>query len=266
VYDSLFETFDSPLARRIRREAYDEDIGQHSWVTARDLRADIERLALTSERRLLDLGCGPGGPLTWIAASVGCAATGLDVSPTAVAAARARAAARGLDRVTILQADLDEPLCFDSGSFDIAMALDSVLHMRDRRSLFGEVARVLSPGGRFIFKDAGVVTGSITNHEIAARSAHGRTHFVPPGFNEHTLAGAGFRLLECVDRTTSLVANAGGRLAARAAHRDELEAVEGRDAFAHEQTFLETVVALARNGSLSRFMYLATIDDERRAA
>jgi SAM-dependent methyltransferase len=265
MYDSVYRGFDSPLAQRIRQHAYGEDIGQHSWVTARDLRADIDRLALTSASRLLDLGCGPGGPLTFVAESVGCSATGVDTNETAVAAARARAAGRGLARLTILHADLDSPLPFDSGSFDAAMALDVMLHLRDRSALFHEIARVLSPNGRFLFTDAGIVTGAISNDEIAARSAHGHTRVVPPGFNERCLTEAGFRLLGCEDRTESLLANAAGRLDARAAHREELESVEGRAGFAREQEYLETVVALALRGSLSRFMYLATIDDERRA-
>jgi hypothetical protein len=36
-YDTAYEAFDSPLAQQMRAEAYGEDIGQHSWVTANDL-------------------------------------------------------------------------------------------------------------------------------------------------------------------------------------------------------------------------------------
>ena len=40
-YESFYREFDSPLMRQIRREAYGEDIGQHSWVGADELRGDI---------------------------------------------------------------------------------------------------------------------------------------------------------------------------------------------------------------------------------
>ena len=53
-YDRLYEEFDSPLMRRMRLEAYDEDIGQHSWVTAEELAKDILLLGLSSGSRLLD--------------------------------------------------------------------------------------------------------------------------------------------------------------------------------------------------------------------
>ena len=45
-YESFYRDFDSPLMREIRREAYGEDIGQHSWVGAAELRCDAMRLGL----------------------------------------------------------------------------------------------------------------------------------------------------------------------------------------------------------------------------
>ncbi|MEO8453486.1 MAG: hypothetical protein ABI647_27125 [Gemmatimonadota bacterium] len=54
-YDQTYAAFDSSLMQRVRREAYGEDIGQHSWVTADELRSDLQRLGLTATSRLLDL-------------------------------------------------------------------------------------------------------------------------------------------------------------------------------------------------------------------
>jgi len=71
TYDSVYDEFDSPVMRRVRSEAYGEDIGQHSWVTARDLRGDIDRLKLAPTDHLLDVGCGPCGPLTYVLSAVG---------------------------------------------------------------------------------------------------------------------------------------------------------------------------------------------------
>jgi len=258
TYDSVYDEFDSPVMRRVRSEAYGEDIGQHSWVTARDLRGDIDRLQLAPTDHLLDVGCGPCGPLTYVLRAVGCRGTALDLSIEAIAAGRRRAAALGVDSLaTIQEADLNRPLPLESRSFDAAMSLDVVLHVRDRIALFREIARVLAPGGRFLFTDAGVLVGFISDDEVVSRSFHGRTTFVAPGVNERALENAGFRLLETEDRTESVLANANGRLTARLAHRSELEGMEGASVFAHEQGFLETVIALSRRRSVSRIMYLA---------
>ena len=259
-YKSIYDEFDSALMQRIRAEAYGEDIGQHSWVTAHDLRADIDRLALAPLHRLLDVGCGPCGPLTYVLDGVRCRGTGLDVSDEAISAGRRRAVSLGLASLaTIERADLNAPLPLEDRSFDAAMSLDVVLHVHDRTALFREIARVLVPRGRFLFTDAAVLLGVISDHEVAARSLHGHCHFVAPGFNERALADAGFQLLETEDRTESLLANAGGRLAARRAHRQDLERTEGAPGFVREQEYLETVVGLARRRSLSRFMYLAEL-------
>jgi SAM-dependent methyltransferase len=256
-YDSLFLLFDSPLMRAFRGEAYGEDIGQHSWVTAEELRADIPRLALSRSSRLLDLGCGPCGPLTFVVSAVGCEGAGTDRSGPALERGRARAASLGLgNRIFLRQADLDEPLPFAPDSFDAVMALDVVLHLKDRVSFFREVARILD-GGRFLMTDAGVRTGRVSEEEALVRSLHGPTQLVSPRDNEAKLQAAGFRLLETEDRTASVVKNAGGRLSAMNAHRRELEELLGKDKFERQLRYLETVRDLSRRGAVSRFMYLA---------
>jgi SAM-dependent methyltransferase len=257
-YDRLFDAFDSPVMRRVASEAYAEDIGQHSWVTANELRTDITRLALTPSHHLLDLGCGPAGPLTFVLASVGCHGTGVDVSAPAVESGRRRAASLGVAHLaTLVQGDLNRPLALETATFDAAMSLDVVPHFRDRVAVFREVARVLVPGTRFLFTDAAVAAGAVSSEEVASRSIHGFMQFVPPGFNERALEDAGFEVLETEDRTESVTENASGRVRARLAHRGELEQLEGATGFEHQLHYLDTVLALARRRALVRMMYLA---------
>jgi len=257
-YDKLYEHFDSPLMRQLRAEAYGQDIGQHSWVTAEELLADIPKLKLSPETRLLDLGCGPAGPLTYISAQTKCRAVGLDVSANAIAAARARAASLEItERISLQQADLNVPLPFANAFFHAVISIDVILHLRDRAAIFREVARVLAPAGRFLFTDAGVITGPISSEEIQRRTPHGYAQFTPPLVNEQLLERAGFRLVERSDRTPDLLKSAAGRLAARESHRTELAKLEGSSTFEGEQQYLETVVALAERAALSRIMYVA---------
>jgi len=231
--------------QQLRREAYGEDIGQHSWVTADELRSDIERLSLSASSRLIDVGCGPCGPLVFAVRSTGCTGKGVDVSASALVSGSARASAAGVQaRIELLEADLNLPLPFDPRSFDAAISLDVVLHLRDRKAFFNEVARVLAPNGKFLFTDAGVIAGPISNEDIQRRSANGYTQFVPPGFNEEMLEAAGFRLIGKEDRTASVLLNASGRLRAMIAHRQAFEEAEGAEGFARQQHYLETLVEL----------------------
>jgi SAM-dependent methyltransferase len=257
-YSDFYSRFDSALMRRLRAEAYGTDIGQHSWVTAEELEEDVPLLALSEASRVLDLGCGPGGPLAFLVGMLGCRGVGVDVSAPAIASARNRAVSLDIARfVEFDEADLDAPLLFADGVFDAAISLDVILHVRDRVDLFREVARVLAPKGRFLFTDAGIITGAVSDDDIRLRAVHGSTHFVPPGFNESMLERAGFRLLEREDRTASLLRNARGRVAARSAHRAALEAVEGVTGFERQMRYLETVVDLAQRGAVSRMTYVA---------
>jgi len=262
-YDAIYQHFESPLMQKVRHEAYGRDIGQHSWVTAEELEVDIPRLRLMGASRFLDLGCGPCGPLLFTVGQVRCRASGVDVSPSAIAVGRRRASKLGLERfVTLTEADLNGPLPFESGIFEAVVSFDVVLHLLDRAAFFREVARVLRPGGRFLFTDAGVVTGLITDEETRLRTFHGYTQFVQPGFNEKMLEVGGLRLVDCVDRTANLVKNATGRVRARFNHQRELEQQEGAGYFYRQQRYLETVVCLAQRRAMLRMMYLA----EPRAA
>lgn len=256
-YESFYREFESPLMRQIRREAYGEDIGQHSWVTADEIRGDIGRLQLVPTSRLIDLGCGPAGPLTFILSLVRCRGTGVEVSDAALRVARLRAKSLGVDALlSLAQADINDPLPFPAETFDAAISVDVILHLRDRSKFLKEAARVLRPGGRLLFTDAGVLTGTMSNEEVQRRSVHGDTHFVAPGENEKLIASQGLRLVETENRTATSLANASGRLAALQAHRTELEPQLGT-VLTKQIDYLETVAELARRGALSRMMYLS---------
>ncbi len=259
-YDTLFAHFDAPVMRRVREEAYGEDIGQHSWVLADDLRNDVGRLRLSASSVLADLGCGPCGPLVFVVESVGCRGVGFEVSAPALLAARSRISGHGVDRaIELVKADLDATLPYPDGSFSAAMSFDVVVHLSHREATFREVARTLQPGGRFLFTDAAVIGGVISSEQVRVRSTHGVMQFCAPGFNEGCLERAGFRLLETEDRTQRVVECAGGRLAARRAHANELMQLEGADYFKREQLYLETVIRQASSRTLTRVMYLAEV-------
>jgi len=259
-YQSLYENFDSRLMSQLRLEAYGEDIGQHSWVTAEELRLDAPRLKLTRAARLLDLGCGPCGPLTFLMKAGGCSGIGLDLSGAALSIGRRRARFLGVDnRLTVCETDLDSALPVATGTVDAAISLDVILHLRDRLRTFTEIARVLVKGGRFLFTDAGVVRGAISSEDVAIRSIHGFAQFCAPGFNERTLEQAGLTLLETEDRTRGILSIARGRLEARFRHQADFEQLEGAEGFARYQGYLQSVVSMSQSGALSRVMYLVEV-------
>jgi len=259
-YESFYREFDSALMRQIRAEAYGEDIGQHSWVDADELRGDSRHLCLGPTSRLLDLGSGPCGPLTFLIAQTGCVGVGLELSASAIEVGRLRASTLNVGpRFAVHVADLNDPLPPNLGRFHAVLAIDIVLHLQDREALFRQVASALAPGGRFLLTDAGIITGAISDEEIRKRSIHGYTQFVPTGWNEARLEAAGFHVLERENRTPGVVRIARGRARALQHHRHELHRISGIASFERQIEYVRTVEALAARGALSRFMYLAEV-------
>jgi 2-polyprenyl-6-hydroxyphenyl methylase/3-demethylubiquinone-9 3-methyltransferase len=101
-----------------------------------------------AELRVLDIGCG-GGFLAEEFAARGCRVTGVDPSPASIAAARAHAAGRGL-RIGY-RVGAGEELPFPDDSFDVACCCDVLEHVADVNRVIGETARVLGPGGLYLF-------------------------------------------------------------------------------------------------------------------
>jgi ubiquinone/menaquinone biosynthesis C-methylase UbiE len=113
----------------------------------------IEQLEVGPGRRVLDVGCGVGRPAVRLAKATGAEVVGIAVSGEQVR--RANELARREDvayLVSFQQADAMK-LPFEDGSFDAAWALESIMHMPDRRDVLGQIERVLRPGGRMALTD-----------------------------------------------------------------------------------------------------------------
>ena len=114
---------------------------RNPWV-AEELRARFAGRKL----RVLDVGCG-GGFLTNYLAPLGHAVTGLDLASDALKVARLHDAT---GRVEYIEGDAFR-LPFPDGTFDAVCALDFLEHVEEPGLAIREAARVLVPGGGFIF-------------------------------------------------------------------------------------------------------------------
>jgi SAM-dependent methyltransferase len=258
-YDRTYGSFADRLNATIRSEAFGEEIGQNSWLTADEHRGFFAWLEIDASSHVLEVACGSGGPALFMARETGCRVTGVDLHDVGIAAANASAEEHGLsERARFVQADAREPLPFEDGSFDSLLCIDSINHMYDRTRVLGEWHRVLRSGGRVLFTDPITITGMIRREEIVARSqGMGEFVFTAPGCDEALLQAAGFEDVEVKDVTPNMAAVASAWRGARARHAAELDEVEGAEANANFQDFLEVVERLASERRLSRLAYLA---------
>jgi SAM-dependent methyltransferase len=257
-YGANYGHFASELYAQVRSETFEEDIGQNGWLTRDEQDLFLSYLSLDSGSKLLDVACGSGGPTLRIARITGCAVNGVDTHGQAIAEARARCDREGLtQRATFEQLDASEVLPLPDASFDGLICVDAVNHLPNRRSVFSDWARLLRPGGHLVFTDPIIVTGPLTNEEIAVRSSVGFFLFVPPGADERLLEEAGFSISEAIDRTENMARIAERWRSARGARSKQLREIEGDATFEGQQRFFEVAARLAAERRLSRFAFHA---------
>jgi 2-polyprenyl-3-methyl-5-hydroxy-6-metoxy-1,4-benzoquinol methylase len=257
-YDANYGNFQTELYEQIRREAFGEDIGQNSWLTAGEQDRFLSWLDLSPGKVLLDVACGAGGPALRIAANTGCSVVGIDVHEQAVSTACSLATQRGLSRRAEFRVvDAAQQLPFPEASFDAITCIDAINHLPNRSNAVAGWARLLKPGGLLLFTDPIIITGALTNAEIAVRSSAGLYLFVPPGYDDRIIAECGLHLLVSEDVTWNMAEVADRRQAARASRSSAVREVEGDRTYETQQEFLAISARIAKEGRLSRFVYVA---------
>jgi sterol 24-C-methyltransferase len=123
------------------------------------------RLGINDTQRVLDVGCGVGGPARNIARLTGADITGITICDYQVARANAKAKAAGpglhggplSDKLHFVKADfmkLDQSEALQQeikskGLFDAAYAIEATCHAPDRVKCYSEVFSTLKPGAVF---------------------------------------------------------------------------------------------------------------------
>lgn len=111
--------------------------------------AELGLLGEVRDTDVLEIGCGSAPCARWLAGQ-GARVAALDLSGGMLRYAQAANASTGT-HVPLVQANAEQ-LPFRSDSFDLACsAFGAIPFLADLASTFGEVARVLRPGGRWIF-------------------------------------------------------------------------------------------------------------------
>lgn len=118
----------------------------------------VDRMAemvpkLNESTRIIDLGAGYGGSMRRIVQRFGCSATCLNISETQNDTNRQKNRRAGLaDRISVVHG-VFERIPEADASFDVAWSQDAMLHSDQRARVISEVARVLKPGGVYVFTD-----------------------------------------------------------------------------------------------------------------
>lgn len=141
-----FSGFDTYTVHRLLTDPASGENGAH--VVHRLM---LDGVPLPRAPRVLDAGCGYGGTAFDLQPKIGGTWTGLTIAPVQFARARAEALRRDIaSHIQFRLASYDEPL---AGPFDLAIAIESLVHSVNPTATIANLAAALTPGGHFVLVD-----------------------------------------------------------------------------------------------------------------
>jgi MPBQ/MSBQ methyltransferase len=156
-------------------------------------------------QRLLDVGCGVGGPARLLAAECRAEVVGTDLTEDYLKLGRALGERSGA-RVGFVCADaLALPVA--DAAFDVVWTQHAAMNIADKARLYGELGRVLKPGGRLALHDIflGPAQGSLAL-PVPWADAPGESFLLAQPTLRDLLTRLGFRELAWVDRSAATIA------------------------------------------------------------
>jgi cyclopropane fatty-acyl-phospholipid synthase-like methyltransferase len=223
------------------------------------IRAAADKLGLQPSSRVLDVGSGIGGPARYLAYTVGCHVTALELQADLNSIAVDLTERSGLSgRVTHVCGDaLTYPLAV--ALFDAVVSWLAILHIPDRPRLCARLAQALRPGGGCYIEDLCVrAPFSAADLSEVRNVVHGISM---SSIEEYAgdLRSAGFVDLAATDLTSDWAPYAADRLAEWRANHEAYARVHGEAAYAAQEKFYSVIDRLYRSGSLGGLRLTANV-------
>jgi SAM-dependent methyltransferase len=253
----------------VGRERFDAEFGRYSeWLVEACLALDVDPVPAVSRgtgrpallelasapldakpgRMILDLGCGLGGPGTWLARSTGAEVIGVDVMLQSISGLR-RLSPHLCGVVASLRA-----LPMKDELFDAAWSLGVLEMVADKAAATREMWRVLLPGAPLVVYDF-VLTRAYTERSPEA------DRFSPPDHTLHCLKEAGFEIRDAF-ALSNLPPTPSHWAAARDAVRAEVRKRHGDDErFKVVEDELQTFRNLVANEVIQEWMFVVAKED-----
>ena len=161
-------------------------------VRGLEVSKELAQQITSSNLKVLDVGCGLGGPARMIADEKGCSVTGSDLSQEFINTAKALSKLVNLDsKTTFLKADaLDLP--FERNSFDIVWTQHVQMNILEKKKFYSEIFRVLKTGGKFLYYDIFKSSDNDINYPMPWASRQDLSHLINIAELEKILNSIGF--------------------------------------------------------------------------
>ena len=169
---------------------------------ARGFPATVEladALPIRAAQRLLDIGCGIGGPARYIAQRFGCNVDGLDITAPFVEAGNRLSHLVGMQDAVRIEHGDGQKLPYADDFFDGGYAQHVTMNVPDRAAFFSEARRVLKPGAFFALTEHGLGEVGDPHHPLPWSEDGSGAHLMRPADTVAELERSGFSEIEVTD-------------------------------------------------------------------
>jgi len=159
-------------------------------------RDQAQRLELGPETRVLDIGCGTGGPARFLAHTYGCSVTGIDLTPELLETGRVLTERCGLTGLVSLELGNALDLPYEDRSFDVVWCQNVTMNIEDKAGFLAEAFRVLKPGGVFTSTEFSTGPGGDMTFPVMWAYDPSLNYLLPEDDMRDLFERAGFRIRE----------------------------------------------------------------------
>ncbi len=155
--------------------------------------------------RVVDLGCGLGGPARTLAGQRGWIVVGLDLSEAFLAAAAAFSSAVGLAGETQFELGDAQHIPHAADEFDLVWMQHACMNIPDKPRLVREIHRVLRPGGDFAFYEIFAQPGAHLAYPLPWADDEQLNFLISAAEFRRHLSSTAFHILQWQDLTSDLI-------------------------------------------------------------